>query len=385
MGWLSQDGNPVSLEPQWTNYQGPNRNAHGGFIAGIARHPIGEFVCRIVYVPWHAIFPPGLEYGFYIEMGGYELVPASPESDFNGTVTPRGAIELARAHILPEVPLALIKDQSKFDIVAKLLVCIQAVWMIIQCSARVTQSLPLALLEAHTVIQTICAISMYFLWFKKPHDVKVPTKVRVDDAMLEKLNGIVNAKPPGYKLTDPKNWEQWVPLNVVAPSSYGLLLGSKQSQITKDVLACLMGPIYGGVHLAAWNGHFPSNLERILWIASSLSIMVWPPFCILTILLNKFLLRLETDHGMEESNENLQSEAPGMGFTAQQTILVSLGRRKKWGWFVLYLLLSTLWVILGISYALARYYLVWESFASLRNLPLGIYDAVSWVSLIPHV
>ena len=54
------------------------------------------------------IFPHELEHGFYIEMGGYELVSALEGGEelppgFNGRVTSRGAIELARFDQLPEV------------------------------------------------------------------------------------------------------------------------------------------------------------------------------------------------------------------------------------------------------------------------------------------
>ena len=41
-------------------------------------------------------------------------------------------------------------------------------------------------------------------------------------------------------------------------------------------------------------------------------------------------------------------------------------------------------IIASLCYGFAKAYLVNESFASLRNLPLGSYNVVNWVSLIPH-
>ena len=368
-----------SPETHCTNDQGHNLNADGGSI----KRPGCQF-WRTICKPWHMLFPPGLERGFYIKMGGFELVSALGEgrdlpSDFKGGVTPRGAIELARRDLLPEVSLELINDLSKFDILAKLLVGIQASWMIIQCFARVAQSLPLTLLELHTVIQTMFAMLMYFLWLKKPHDINVSTKVQVDDEKLKILEGIVRDESPGFRLTEPVN----ALFGIVPQSSCGLF-ESKQSRVSKSVMAFFIGPIYGGLHLAAWKGHFPSNLERIMWIASALSIVGWTPFFVLSKFLSVFLLRWVTDHFAEERNKAWNPDVDLNDLRVHKSVLVYLGSRRKWGWFVVYLLLISLGIILFSCWAAARYYLVVESFASLRNLPIGIYDTVSWVTYIPH-
>jgi hypothetical protein len=45
-----------------------------------------------------------------------------------------------------------IKDRSKADGLAKGLVCVQVLWMIIQCIGRKVSDLPLTLLEIHTLV-----------------------------------------------------------------------------------------------------------------------------------------------------------------------------------------------------------------------------------------
>ena len=200
--------NPSRLNPEThcTNHQDHNRNAHGASIGKIICG-LWHIVCEkwsIVCETWRFVFPRELERGFYIEMGGFELVPpALAEEDslpdgFRGRVTSRGAIALAHSNLLPEVTLELINDQSKSDILTKALVCLQAGWMIIQCIARVHQSLPLTLLEVHTLMHAICAFFIYCLWLKKPHDVMVTTKVAVDYQMvqqLERIEGYINQLP----------------------------------------------------------------------------------------------------------------------------------------------------------------------------------------------
>ena len=361
----------------------PDGNAH--------RTSIRETVCglwHIVCRTWRNVFPPELERGFYIEMGGFELVSDLGEgrdlpSGFKGRVTPWGAIELARVGLLPKVPLELINDQSKSDLLAKFLVCLQAGWMVIQCIARVAQCLPLTLLEVHTVMNAICAFFIYCLWLKKPHDVRVTTKVRVNDEMLKELKNIVANSPPRldrgrdvprkyggrdvprkFKLTETEPDAGFL---AVARSSCGLSQ-SKQSPISELVMTCLAFPTYGGVHLTVWKGHFPSNLERILWRASALSIMGLP----FLVLAGEFLLKWIRHQSRKGRCKDSES------------YLASLRRHQIWGWFVLYKFLATLQGIALGFWVFARIYIVVESFASLRNLPIGSYDAVSWLSLIPH-
>ena len=96
--------NPSHANPEMhgTNHQDQSRIAHA----------IGRFVfCGlwpIVYKTWRKVFPCELERGFYIEMGGYEIVSDSAEKvvlpyGFEGRVTSRGAMELAWHDLLPKV------------------------------------------------------------------------------------------------------------------------------------------------------------------------------------------------------------------------------------------------------------------------------------------
>ena len=284
---------------------------------------------------------------------------------FRGRVTSRGAIELAKAGILPMVPLELIKDQSKSDMLAKLLVCLQAGWMIIQCIARVAQSLPLTLLEVHTVMHAIFAFFTYCLWLKKPHDAMFTTKVWVDEAKLNKIEDIELAHSGTefeFYLTEPF-------VNKAIKRSPCRLSQTKQSPFSQSVMACLAFPIYGGIHLTVWKGHFPSNLERVFWIASALTIMGMP----LLIDVGKLILKYAVDHHWIELFNARRGGDP------LEEGLADVGR------IVLYLIiLYTLRGIGSACWVLARIYLLVESFASLRSLPLGSYNAVPWVSLIPH-
>jgi len=78
-----------------------------------------------------------------------------------------------------------IRDKSKRDFLAKLIVIIQSSWFIAQCIARAAQSLNLTELELVTLALASLNAVMYFFWWDKPLDVEVPIKVylsfRLDD------------------------------------------------------------------------------------------------------------------------------------------------------------------------------------------------------------
>jgi hypothetical protein len=79
----------------------------------------------------------------------------------SGTLTPHGVLFMADNGWLPDVPAEIVKDKSKVNALAKVLVCFQAAWIIIQVIARTAAGQQVTLVEVHTVLQTLCAATMY--------------------------------------------------------------------------------------------------------------------------------------------------------------------------------------------------------------------------------
>ena len=121
-------------------------------------------------------------------MGGFALDIDDTDSRsavlFNGakrlTPTAKGVALLAQCGHIPYVSLDDIKDKNKADGLAKLLVCIQAGWMIVQVISRTASGLPTTLLEVHVVAHVVCALIMYILWWHKPRQVTSPTLLKGD-------------------------------------------------------------------------------------------------------------------------------------------------------------------------------------------------------------
>ena len=121
-------------------------------------------------------------------MGGFALDTDDTDTRsavlFNGakrlTLTAKGVALLAQCGHIPYVSLDDIKDKNKADGLAKLLVCIQAGWMIVQVISRTASGLPTTLLEVHVVAHVVCALIMYILWWHKPRQVTSPTLLKGD-------------------------------------------------------------------------------------------------------------------------------------------------------------------------------------------------------------
>jgi len=119
-------------------------------------------------------------------------------------------------------------------------------------------------------------------------------------------------------------------------------------------LACFL---YGAVHMAAWNDHFPSVAEKWLWRSSSAYI----GFCGgLWVVLNY----------------GAQAYRPFNVFW------------EKWmdgggNWWQ-NVLISVPVAVCGLSLILARAFILVEAFISIRELPAAAYDTPTWAQVFPH-
>lgn len=108
-----------------------------------------------------------------------------------------------------------------------------------------------------------------------------------------------------------------------------------------------VGVIFGGIHCFAWNGEFPSFVEKVLWRTSSLTVVGMSLlFCV--------------------GSSIFALNRPG--FARITYFLI------KFGSFVIPLL-----------YSLSRLSLLVQAIVSLRNLPPSAFDTVEWTRFIPHI
>jgi len=119
-----------------------------------------------------------LSQAFFIVAGGLAVETKSFHEEPYLTITPSGALELARLGLLSPVRKEIIDVKAKADPITKLVVCVQAGWFIVQCIARVAQDLPLTLLEIHVLAHVFVALLMYLFWFSKPYNALSPIVIK---------------------------------------------------------------------------------------------------------------------------------------------------------------------------------------------------------------
>ncbi|KAF2017710.1 hypothetical protein BU24DRAFT_420757 [Aaosphaeria arxii CBS 175.79] len=119
----------------------------------------------------------------------------------------------------------------------------------------------------------------------------------------------------------------------------------------KSVLA-FAGAAYGAIHIAAWNDFFPTQVERYLWITSSVAIGASGIFLWIFFLI-------------KERVEKIDRAASRAGRTKVFSLIARF-------------------VIVPL-FIIARVYLVVEAFVSLRRVPKEVYETPEWTRYLPHL
>ena len=99
-------------------------------------------------------------------MGGFAFDTSSAPAKFLPKETNRLTISLDGLRyiaeyapaLIPDISEEYIRDKSKADGLAKVLVCLQAIWFCVQCIVRIAQSQEISFLEINTSAHAVCAL-----------------------------------------------------------------------------------------------------------------------------------------------------------------------------------------------------------------------------------
>lgn len=92
---------------------------------------------------------------------------------------------------MPSISRREICDRSKTDKFARLFACGQLGLLILQCTGRKAQNLPITTLEIATIGFAIPSVATFLLWFCKPADIEEPTMLSIPvttESILERLS-----------------------------------------------------------------------------------------------------------------------------------------------------------------------------------------------------
>jgi hypothetical protein len=219
-----------------------------------------------------------------------------------------------------------IDDRTQSDKLVKAITLVQIVWFFAQTIGRTIEGLAVTTLELFTIGNVICAIITFLAWWNKPNGVRAP--------ML--IEGVA-------------------PSLVRCRNKVGL---RDTVDHRKSALASLfIGFSFGALHLAAWNFHFASTAERILWRISSIGVT-----CLSALLPISDLY----DTGLYPLLERLRLPYPRSHAYLTGTVRISL-------------------LLLNVPYILFRVYMFVEMFVALRDVPVDVYKTVQWSQYFPSL
>jgi len=138
------------------------------------------------------------------------------------------------------------------------------------------------------------------------------------------------------------NWHAW-DLVEMEKMSFGLDIA---------IVLTVGSVAFGGLQAAAWNGFFPTGIERWMWRISS--IYVISSCFILSALIS-------VNHAIQ-----VRHWSHGLFFNIFRTVLMLL------------------FFLLALGYFPCKLFFVVEAFVSIRELPLNAYKTPDWTQLIPH-
>jgi hypothetical protein len=127
-----------------------------------------------------------MTHSFWAIMGGISIdskdsEPFIPDSQ-RSTLTANGVSLLLKhdPQLLPDISEEEVKDKSKESSFTKLVAFVQAAWFCLSYIARISQRLPVSLLELNTFAHALCTLIVYVLWWKKPLNIEQPLLIHED-------------------------------------------------------------------------------------------------------------------------------------------------------------------------------------------------------------
>ncbi|KAH8726746.1 hypothetical protein GQ44DRAFT_679203 [Phaeosphaeriaceae sp. PMI808] len=135
------------------------------------------------------------------------------------------------------------------------------------------------------------------------------------------------------------------------------------------------GSLYGAVHLFAWNGPFPTKVQRMLWRVSC--IVISSPL-VLIVLFYVVVWVLYFWWGI------MGALGEAIGVIRWMVRFIRWLKKSEFVEGLAGLLFLLVVGLLGLVYVSARLYLVVECFMNVAHLPEGVFQEPSWSQYIPH-
>ncbi|KDQ59774.1 hypothetical protein JAAARDRAFT_126716 [Jaapia argillacea MUCL 33604] len=384
-------------------------------------------------------------HGFFALMGGFMLYDGDQPirtltlADLE-TLVDDGSIDF------PSITKEEIEDRSKGDALSKGIALIHTTWFTIQVIARGVRRLPITELEVVTLAFTVLNVATYSLWWSKPLSVQCPFRVPLKPGCQKQSRdtsapmtpagivlyslaacvvfaGIAGAGYGVYVLAKQKHGNKhaaheaakiivalcqafWIVAIVVVavvvavllallftglmvfghiimgftaammaffgmglgmglgylqdrdalkvPTFYDGDLNPKEQRNFQTFILPTIAITFGAVHCMAWQYNFPSHVEQMLWRMAAVAITCSP--IVMTVV-------------------------SGWAHSSGQRMSLNFDKNEPF-WFKVFMIFA---LLVFVFYLVSRITLLTIAFSSLRSLPSGAFEVISWTSYIPHL
>jgi len=242
-----------------------------------------------------------------------------------------------------------IQDKSKGDDIAKAITIIQTLWFAIQAAHRASQGLIVTELELTTLGHVVLNIFIYWCWWNKPLNVRLPIDVRLKNC--QEPQGGPNEKAAEENMShdvESHTTRRSLPIRVRIGAYLARYTANRHESVWAlmgmNIIALVLGGLFGAVHCLAWNYVFPTPLQQQLWRISAAVI----------------------------------TATPGIAFS--MLLIAYFWDEDTFGPFI-----AMIDVISILPYCIARICLLVISIISLRTLPYKAYETPSWSIYLPHI
>ena len=338
-----------------------------------------------------------LRHAFFADMGGILL---EPKDSTPFLVNSRQLAYLVQHGYTqcPTISANEIWDKSKADTMARVLTLAQAGWLAIQLCGRAIQRLPTTTLELSAAAIVLCTLGTFLCWLQKPSDVQRGISITLESSTEQiLLNAGDDAKAPYVHTPLDFVAKQYFTCSYDVMRCVNMRCDSRErplrkfandrfpdiSTLEKFALFCIT-VAYAAFHLIGWNFWFPTRVERNLWRASSLTVIVTTIFFWMfeTIAArqrfgrwDKYLiaLKLKKSGTTQTSSPHCSKDEKVDAFEQEQK------KAKSVQWWEVALLFPVI-----LAYVAARAYMIVEVLVSLRRIPLGAYKTVQVSQMLPH-
>lgn len=365
-----------------------------------------------------------IRHGFYAVMGGFTLyspdfVPFPLTVDQVFYLVEHRYIDFDSVRI----DKSEIEDKNKFDTLTRVLTVTQLVWFVVNVIARAVLLRTITTLELSTMGFIFCTVFTCYFWRSKPQDVSSTTAIELKVPLADVLTsaGDIAQRPYSYTPLDFANEEpHWFQLvwrycfNI--PNMFGFHFHSMKRPVDKiwDDQFSHLGPwhsallafvqlSFAAIHFSAWNFHFPTNIERWLWRGCA-AFMPISMACTWIAIYAGFGLFPQGTTTTEHKKSDLQpSEREVLSGASTRHFLYAVSHQlhrlpcqshKRRNFCNnsldrnpaenIPILIAIFLIPLGALYICARMYIIIEDIINLRSLPSAAFDAIDWMSFLPH-